>query len=329
MEHSTGSAETIQLSSINSESSICDTSLPVVYLSADISWENDFIRYELFPKSHFYNITNDEVTWYFDHGVDSFQEYWDKHGISPETCVVVFSTNRIDSIKINWLIEKMKPLVTIMLSDEWGQDKNYNIISLHTKLLIRNYHHAHHNLSQYTNVLCAPLGYTNNMLYGAFHTLPFPKRSMDRKYAWSFIGNVGWLCGNDREIMRDQFTASELGEYVFRSGVDKEEMCEIYKESVFVPVGKGNHTHNCFRIYEAIVAGALPVIAGPREELDVCFFYEKNHPFILVETWDDAVVECRRLLENPDELHEKQVGAWDWWRGRIAELKSVIDDVFE
>ena len=39
----------------------------------------------------------------------------------------------------------------------------------------------------------------------------------------------------------------------------------IYSQSIFVFNGRGNVFLDCFRLYEAIIAGAIPVIVGEKE----------------------------------------------------------------
>jgi hypothetical protein len=43
------------------------------------------------------------------------------------------------------------------------------------------------------------------------------------------------------------------------AGLTPPQMLEIYKQSKFVVIGRGQANLDCFRIYEAIIAGALPV----------------------------------------------------------------------
>ena len=54
------------------------------------------------------------------------------------------------------------------------------------------------------------------------------------------------------------------------------ELFDLYRESLFVPIGRGNISLDCFRIYEAIVAGAIPVMCGTNQEIEMTFnFYKK------------------------------------------------------
>ena len=45
-----------------------------------------------------------------------------------------------------------------------------------------------------------------------------------------------------------------------------------------------------FRLYEAIVAGSIPVICGTIEEVNVTFKFNNIRPYMIItDTWDKAV----------------------------------------
>ena len=70
-----------------------------------------------------------------------------------------------------------------------------------------------------------------------------------------------------------------------------------------MPVGRGNKSLDCFRLYEAIVAGAIPVICGPIEEINVTFnFNNENQYIITADTWDKAVLLCKELYNDKDKI---------------------------
>jgi hypothetical protein len=100
---------------------------------------------------------------------------------------------------------------------------------------------------------------------------------------------------------------------------------EIYQNAIFVLCGRGNYKLECFRIYEAIVAGAIPVIAGTTDEIKTTFHYSHRIPPIVHdESWERVVVKCNQLLENPEELQRMQDDLLLWWRETIEDIRGLI-----
>jgi hypothetical protein len=99
----------------------------------------------------------------------------------------------------------------------------------------------------------------------------------------------------------------------------------IYNNSIFVISGRGNVSLNCFRIYEAIVAGAIPVIVGSIDEINNTFnFNNKLPPFIYDETWENVVIKCNDLLKNYEKLQEIQDNLLSWWKNEIIHINKLI-----
>jgi hypothetical protein len=97
-------------------------------------------------------------------------------------------------------------------------------------------------------------------------------------------------------------------------------MCKIYSESVFVPCGRGNSSLDCYRLYEASMNGAIPVVVGSKEEIESTFKYEENPPWIFAETWNEAVEKCMSTEINSQSVIE-------WWNRRISKIKTKVKQV--
>ena len=99
---------------------------------------------------------------------------------------------------------------------------------------------------------------------------------LEREYNSSFIG----ANKSDRGQMKDV-----LNKHMLRTNIkfvgnnwnindlsySPRDMFDIYNNSIFVVNGRGNSNLDCYRIYEAIVAGAIPVIVGKQEEINITF----------------------------------------------------------
>ena len=102
-------------------------------------------------------------------------------------------------------------------------------------------------------------------------------------------------------------------------------MRDIYRESVFVPNGRGNVKLDCFRLYEASACGAIPIVVGNRKEIHETFKEMKNPPWIFCKTWENAVSKCKKLLENKEKLNLQNKKVRDWWINIRDDIKNKID----
>jgi len=134
---------------------------------------------------------------------------------------------------------------------------------------------------------------------------------------WSFLGEIK----NDRQEMLNEFHKISKN-FVGRSA-PKDLMCKIYSKSIFVPCGRGNSSLDCFRLYEASMNGAIPVVVGSKEEIECTFMYEENPPWVFAETWGEAVKKCQSMLE----YGMNNTSILNWWENRIQKIKSKVLEV--
>jgi len=78
------------------------------------------------------------------------------------------------------------------------------------------------------------------------------------------------------------------------------------------------------RNYEASSCGSIPIIQGNIEKLKFTFKHLNNPPWILCDTWEDGLIEAKKLLNNPNELLNKQKQIIEWWNNYIICLKEKI-----
>jgi hypothetical protein len=84
------------------------------------------------------------------------------------------------------------------------------------------------------------------------------------------------------------------------------EVFDLYYESIFVPCGRGNFSLDCFRNYEATIAGAIPVIVGPMNEIEWTYKFEETPPWIYAESWSEALKKCQEIQFDFDTLEKMQ-----------------------
>lgn len=228
--------------------------------------------------------------------------------------IFIFSSNTSSLENIINMVIFLKPTIIIHLSDELGIKNNYQILSKFTKLLLRQ--HYHKNYTHFDNIKYIPLGYMSNMIEPNYLkiNLKLPK---NRKFVWSFVGNI------KQDRMKMILTMKKISKnYVGNATV--EEMKNIYRESIFVPNGRGNVKLDCFRLYEASICGAIPIVVGTVEEYFTTFSQEENPPWLRYDSWDEAHDSCLELLKDMDKLEIMSKKCIEWWNKRINNIHNLI-----
>jgi hypothetical protein len=82
----------------------------------------------------------------------------------------------------------------------------------------------------------------------------------------------------------------------------------VLADSIFVPSPSANVHCECYRTYEALECGAIPVVDSDyyRKEFDAPF------PVVL-PTWERASEILNTLLDDRDSLQELHRGCQAWW----------------
>ena len=233
-------------------------------------WELSYIKNELLNK---YNNIN--FYYYDNYFITESLETKLKENISNKI-IFVFTINGIlrisDYFNLTKLIDFLKPKIIISLSDEFGTD-SYTVFSNKTNLFLYSYYHSNYNFS--VNDYQIPLGYVSNYLENkSFKEVELNLiKIKDRKYNCSFVGQLK----NDRiemiNIFKNNMEKCNIIEVINSWDLNTQiikpnELFTIYNNSIFVLIGRGNKSLNCFRVYEAICAGAIPLIVG----CPICLF---------------------------------------------------------
>lgn len=278
------------------------------------SWEKDYIQ-ELFG-----NINCDIIFI----KLDKLNDKLEKEDEIINNNILVFSSNIHTFDKIRNIVLKIKPIIIVHLSDEWGNKPEYTNLASYTKLLLHQYHFNHYPYRNYSNIIQIPLGYMTDMFnsnkQNAFNCKLKP--ILERKYKWSFIGNIK----HDRQELIDKFS-KKIGENFVGNNISPSNMFDIYNESIFVPNGRGNVGIDCFRIYEAILSGSIPIIVCDEKEFNERFYYNNDiPPFIFESTWDNAVNKCTHLLNanNAEELEKISQQNYEWFQKKIKSIQDAI-----
>lgn len=286
------------------------------------SWSVDFIQHELLA-----DINNLEIEYFTK---DNINLLLDRSEIINNNILVISCTSLDYDIALQ-LIERIRPIILFQLSDEHGNKNHWNILGKYTHLLLREYNINWYNY--HNNSIQIPLGYATGFLQQKKSSDIIPKKMIDRSFNCSFIGKVK----QDREYMINIFQNNMDKTYfkdvhndwdVSKQYYSPSEVYNIYNDSIFVINGRGYHTLDCYRIYETIVAGAIPVIVGKESEINNTFNYKNNViPFIYCNTWDEAVNKCNNLINDYEKLQEMQDNLLLWWREQLLSIKENINNI--
>lgn len=246
-------------------------------------WETDFLLNDIFPKG--------EVS----------------HNLNDAADVFIFASRAHSYDEIISMVQKTKPKIIVCLSDELIVEnlQQFNQLGNYCDLFLRQYHHPQYTYTP--NTIHIPLGYTNGC-----KVFDEPK-----ELNWSFFGEIK----TDRKEMINIFRS--IPKHFVGKSLSKDLMCKIYSKSIFVPCGRGNSSLDCFRLYEASMNGAIPIVVGSQDEIECTFKYEQNPPWVFAETWDDALDKCKLLLRSPID----NASVLNWWKNRIDRIKTKVLEV--
>eukprot|EP01041_Mallomonas_annulata_P009614 gene9614-19979_t len=270
-----------------------------------IWWEQDYIN-ELFPEPYF-RIVNES----------------DHPGV-----IICNHKKQIPSIEQILKIHKNIHMM-VHLSDEFmGLNKPERAcenLYHRFKLVIRQ--HAYYK-PEPPNVLHIPLGYFTNMLLSDNNKIHHNSRqytiwslsvpSSQRKFKWSFIGSAKGKDRKDRILTLNAF--QQWSPYFMAGNLTTAAMRHMYNQSLFVIVGRGHYSTDCFRIYEAIISGAIPVVVVPSEkELNFTYSYQGHWlPVITAPTPIEAVNICQNMSDLQIDI--KRVELARWYIERVTDI---------
>ncbi len=161
-----------------------------------------------------------------------------------------------------------------------------------------------------------------------FKADPLLITSTERKYKWSFVGHVK----QDRKEMLDVLQPIRPN-HVFTTTAFAGSDClttsqyrDIMLDSVFIPNGCGFASLDCFRVYEALECGCIPIVK--RTQKGYPYFDHllgKGHPLWQVETWKEALDRIRDTSEQA--IEEARVAAHRWWQEHKKQLQERVVEV--
>ena len=246
--------------------------------------------------------------------------------------------------------KKIKPQVSIVCGDGWGDAPWINNVAKHSKLVLKQYNHADSCATDGTpyptfkNLVQIPVGYTSVYAKEAcdYARIPLVPPSQ-RRYAWSFVGHIGLK--KERAEMADSMY--KLEPYYLRSDdpksyITKKEvnnrwngarmlpnvMKRTMNNSIFAPNCHGDHSHECCRLYESSMCGAIPVLCLSGHEFNGWYGrLPQRPPWLRYDNWEEATEECKKLLSHPDKIDELGYENFKWFKNLIDKQRQRIDEL--
>jgi hypothetical protein len=213
------------------------------------------------------------------------------------------------------------------LSDEYCRDRIDFYELPGCKGVVRNY--LREDLGTSEKVAVIPLGFHWAIPNG--EPMEHTPRPPFRELVWSFVG-TDWARRKEKlEPLRGipgEYKLALLDDWNSPNMLGREESLEILLNSWCVPCPAGNNGET-FRVYEALEAGAVPVVVQ-EEGMELFFkFIGPKLPLLLANSWTHAAEIIYTLKAHP-ELYEQYrtqiLGAWEVCKKDTRELvKRTFD----
>lgn len=186
-------------------------------------------------------------------------------------------------------------------------------------------------------VMRFPLGYTTG-LKTAGRAI---EKASNRQYVWSFLGQMSKSSRPDMAHNLAKvgpnfiFATDDVPGFVFynrkEDGSPRRFSSDQYADflfmSAFSPCPMGNVNLECFRVYESLECGAIPIVEK-RATLDYFTELLGKHPLPAVRSWGEGREFLKGMVAHPGKMDALQTECLDWWRefkvGYVAELGEFL-----
>jgi hypothetical protein len=169
------------------------------------------------------------------------------------------------------------------------------------------------------------LGYKTGFAKAGGPSLP----AAERPYTWSFVGDPG---KETRVLMLRHMRGVPNGFEHLISGWDStdslstEDYRRVLDQSVFAPSPAGTSNLDCYRVYEALEAGCIPIVMR-RPGYEYFDRLLPGHPMPVISDWAEAPRLISGLVENGGcEALRQTCEAWwsDHKAGLIAQVGADL-----
>ena len=195
-------------------------------------------------------------------------------------------------------------LVLLHLSDEYFSG-GYSLYRYFDTVIRNN----HTYLADAPGILTIPLGYANG-------STSSDRPADTRPYVWSFVGQtkasrLAMIAA--METVQPSYVLKTPGLHdTSGQRLSKAEYNAILAGSIFAPCPMGNALLECWRMYEALEAGCIPLVEK-RATIDYYRSLFGAHPIPEFRTWGDASRFIQQSVRDKQGLLDLQSKIAAWW----------------
>lgn len=145
-----------------------------------------------------------------------------------------------------------------------------------------------------------------------------PERPPAKSVDWMFAGQINNEHRKDMQLqLQGLSNGSKLFTQIFGSGFEYRDYVEEMLTAKVVPCPGGNFTPDTFRLFEALEAGAVPVV-HPGSEPYWLRTYGEMPPFVFASRWEAGI---RKALQTwPDSATRAQC----WWAAQRRKERDLF-----
>lgn len=228
--------------------------------------------------------------------------------------VVIFGYQEDPAELIDFL-NSLKWFILIYVSDECNR-LDFSLIPKHGKIWTQCWTTAKQEVDRHLL-----LGYRYDTIK-IIETL-----NKDKRYLWSFVGQVqDSRVETYKKIEKLPIGSGKLikttGFGGQNDGLPYVDYLQIFCNSKIVICPMGNNCPDTFRMYEALEAGALPIVEGER------YWAEFNIPFPCIEHWTELEWIINNYELHPEEVIRDTEKAVMWWKEyKRKVLSDLMSDI--
>ena len=237
----------------------------------------------------------------------------------PTDVPIVVVQKPVDPIVLKGWSDAGLEFYVLHMSDEFCSDPIDFYQLPGCKGVVRNYFRAD-AVSQ--KVVTIPLGFHWAIPNGEpyLHT----PRPPFRELAWSFVG-TGWLGRKEKLAPLTQVAEHKavfMDDWNSPKMLGREECLSIMLNSWCVPCPSG-HNGETFRFYEALEAGAVPIVVREGNE-DFLKFVASYFQIMVANSWEHAAQLVYTLKQQPEVYEKYRNGVLAGWESMKAKAKEDV-----
>lgn len=233
-----------------------------------------------------------------------------------------YNASHVD--KINTVLSALPWAVVILASDECGLFPVEDLVDVHA-LWVMTPHFESRTYPRGTKFLGEY--YPQDALTHLDRPL-----TTERQYRFGFSGQITHQRRHEMvQALEDVFEDGYLNKTAgFTQGLGRSDYYELLTECISVPAPSGPQTPDSFRAYEALEAGAVPILDlnCPRDQDGELYWNAvlgEGHPLPSVSHWTDAIKIIDDIADAWPHVNNR---VFAWWQLHKRELRyRLLEDI--